>query len=150
MDKNFWVKGLHFSCSQCSACCRFDPGFVFLSEADLSNLLEWSAMKREEFIQVYCRWVILSDRFEYLCLREKSNYDCILWKDGCTAYKFRPRQCSAFPFWDSVLKDKDSWELYAQDCPGIGRGKFYSGDEIKKVLDSQKREPLIRRKPNLL
>ncbi len=153
MDKNnnlkFWSKGLYFSCTQCSACCRHDPGFVFLSENDLSCLLEWSNLPREEFIQVYCRWVILADNFEYLSLKEKSNYDCILWKNGCTAYKFRPLQCSTFPFWDSVVKDKTSWEFSKKECPGIGKGKFHSAEEIQKVLDEQERKPLIRRKINL-
>ncbi len=144
-NTKFWSKGLYFSCTQCSACCRFDPGFVFLSEEDLACLVEWSGLKKEEFIQVYCRWVVLADNFEYLCLKEKSNYDCILWKEGCTAYKARPLQCSAFPFWDSVLKDKASWEFSAKGCPGIAKGKLHSADEIEKVLKEQEKHPYIRR-----
>lgn len=98
MDKQFWKSGLNFSCTRCSACCRFDPGFVFLSEHDLSRLLEWATMPKDEFIKVYCRWVPKDDGFEYLSLKEKPNYDCILWDDGCKAYTARPRQCSDFPF----------------------------------------------------
>ncbi len=148
-NTKFWSKGLAFSCTQCSACCRFDPGFVFLSEEDLAALLEWSSLSREEFIQVYCRWVILSDSYEYLSLKEKSNFDCILWKNGCTAYKYRPLQCSAFPFWDSVIKDKDSWESSKQGCPGIGKGKIHSAEKIEKILAEQESKPYIRRKINL-
>ena len=34
---------------------------------------------REDFIASYCRWVDRGDGTENLCLREKKNYDCILW-----------------------------------------------------------------------
>ena len=33
-----------------------------------------------------------------LCLKEKPNFDCILWKDGCEAYEGRPVQCRTYPF----------------------------------------------------
>ncbi|MEL3912431.1 YkgJ family cysteine cluster protein [Treponema pedis] len=146
MDNTFRKNGLKFSCTQCSACCRLAPGFVFLSEKDLALLLNWSSMTRENFITVYCRWVCHSDGFEYLSLREKSNYDCILWKNGCTAYEFRPLQCSAFPFWHSLVNDKNTWNEGCNDCPGMGKGKLHSSEEIQRILDKQEQEPAIRRK----
>lgn len=146
MDNTFRKNGLHFSCTQCSSCCRVDPGFVFLSEHDLLRLVEWASLSKEAFITVYCRWVCQSDGFEYLCLKEKSNYDCILWKNGCIAYKARPLQCSAFPFWHSLVNDENMWNAVCDDCPGMGKGKFYSAEEIQKILDAQEKEPNIRRK----
>ena len=149
MDKTFWKKGLKFSCTQCSSCCRFDSGFVFLSEKDLSLLLKWSSMTRENFIETYCRWVLQQDGFYYLSLKEKSDYDCILWKNGgCTAYEYRPLQCSAFPFWNILLSDKDMWNAAAEDCPGMGKGKLHSFEEIMDKLERQKNEPCIRKKLN--
>lgn len=145
MDKAFWKKGLQFSCTQCSACCRFEAGFVFLSEKDLAALLKWAAVSRKHFIQIYCRWVLLADGYRYLCLKEKSNFDCILWKDGgCSAYEYRPLQCSAFPFWDDLLNDKVMWQEAGKDCPGIGCGKSYSAAEIRDFLKKQEKEPYIR------
>lgn len=144
MDKEFWKAGLKFSCMQCSACCRFDPGFVFLSENDLSRLLKWSQMPKEAFLHVYCRWV-KNGAFEYLCLKEKSNYDCILWKDGCTAYEARPIQCSTFPFWDYLIANVNNWNNAARSCPGIGKLKMHSADEILKLLECQKDNPCIKR-----
>ncbi len=146
MCKDFWKKGLKFSCTQCSSCCRFDSGFVFLSENDLSLLLKWASMSRGPFIETYCRWVLQPDGFKYLSLKEKSNFDCILWKDGgCSAYKYRPLQCSAFPFWNFLLNDKNMWETAAKDCPGMGYGKFHTSSEIAGTLDRQRKEPCIRK-----
>lgn len=147
MNKEFWRNGLHFSCKQCSACCRFDPGFVFLSEEDLSKLMNWSSMTKECFIDVYCRWVEKPDGYEYLSLKEKKNFDCILWDNGCTAYKYRPFQCSSYPFWNSILSDKLWWVSTASSCPGIGHGRFFPAEQIENVLVKRRNEPLIRRSP---
>lgn len=144
MSDVFWCQGLHFSCKRCSGCCRFDPGFVFLSEADLTRLLEWSHMSRNAFILTYCRFVKKPDGYAYLCLKEQSNYDCILWDNGCQAYEWRPLQCSSFPFWASLLADKDWWDAQAEHCPGMNSGKWHSADEIVKLLKKKSSEPPIR------
>ena len=106
-------------------------------------------MTRENFIETYCRWVLQQDGFYYLSLKEKSDYDCILWKNGgCTAYEYRPLQCSAFPFWNILLSDKDMWNAAAKDCPGMGKGRLHSFEEIMDKLEKQKNEPCIRKKLN--
>ena len=105
-------------------------------------------MTRENFITVYCRWVYQPDGFEYLSLKEKSNYDCILWKNGCAAYEFRPLQCSSFPFWAYIVNDEDVWNAACDDCPGMGKGALHSREEIKRTLHEQEQNPAIRRKIN--
>src|SRR5574344_288995 len=95
----FYDKGLHFSCQKCSHCCRIDPGFVYLSQSDLTNLCQWFKFTQEQFISMYCRKVPYYDGTTVLSLREKKNYDCIFWDNGCTVYGARPVQCSTYPFW---------------------------------------------------
>jgi uncharacterized protein len=145
MSDEFYRDGLRFACQRCSGCCRFDPGIVNLSEQDLKRLLAWSGLTRDAFIAQYCRWVPKSDGFEYLCLLEKPNYDCILWDGGCIAYEARPFQCSSYPFWPSLLSDEDWWEANAQDCPGVNVGELHGKDEIKAYLTRRRAEPYIRR-----
>ncbi len=147
MNEPFYINGLYFSCTGCSACCRHDPGFVYLSDSDVERLVYWSGLSREKFIKAYCRWVPRGDGFEYLCLREKKNFDCILWNNGCTAYEARPLQCSAYPFWPSMLMDEDWWNATAETCPGMNHGRFYTYEEITAFLDQRAAEPYIRRKP---
>lgn len=144
-DHCFYAGGLRFSCTRCSACCRFDPGYVFLSQKDLSTLADHFRMDYSEFQRLYCRWIPMGNHREQLSLRELSNYDCIFWKDGCTVYEARPLQCRTFPFWDSIVLSSRAWEAASKDCPGIGKGAWHSQDEIDELLDRREREPIIFR-----
>ena len=108
MEDCFWKNGVGFSCSQCSACCRYEPGFVFLYEKDITPLLTVLNLDFASFVEKYCRWVDLHDGYEYLSLIETAKYDCIFWKDGCSVYEARPLQCRAFPFWVDALSSLDA------------------------------------------
>ena len=125
------LEGLCFTCQQCSLCCRKEPGFVYLSEKDLTNLCHWFNLNSEVFIKKYCRFVPYYDGSEVLCLLEKSNYDCIFWDQGCTVYKARPIQCRTYPFWDSIIDNIEAWNYESNSCPGINVGKCYSAQEIR-------------------
>ena len=141
----FYADGLCFSCARCSACCRHESGFVFLSQKDLRRLAAACQMGYTEFIAVWCRWVPAGPGRERLSLREKSNYDCVFWKDGCTVYHARPLQCRVFPFWDSTLASLADWQRAAAGCPGMGTGTRHSRNEIEDCLRQQEAEPLIER-----
>ena len=153
----FYINGLYFSCSRCSACCRYESGYVFLSKKDMSGLAAALNMKNNEFIETYCRWIPSSNSAYQLALKEKSNYDCIFWsntlstefqpespvKGGCSVYQARPLQCRAFPFWSSVVCDIKSWNFTAGDCPGMGRGNLHTRDSIEKWLALRQNEPIM-------
>jgi Fe-S-cluster containining protein len=143
IDRPFYARGLRFSCTRCSECCRIDPGFVFLRKKDTENLVSALKMKYTDFIAFYCRWVPGLDGVDQLSLKEKANYDCIFWKNGCSVYKARPLQCSTFPFWPSILSSAGSWE--AVGCSGMGKGALHSMEEIESALARQKSKPVIRR-----
>ena len=140
-EMQFYHKGLKFSCKQCSSCCRFDPGFVYLSENDLEKLLMETKMDRANFINKYCRWC--AD--DSLSLQEKPNYDCIFWDSGCLVYKNRPLQCRTYPFWKTILKSEKAWETTAAGCPGINSGKLNTGAEIDEYIKLRSSQPIIYR-----
>ena len=142
----FYVHGLRFSCTRCSVCCRFDSGFVFLSEKDVSMLCVALKLDKLDLLEKYCRWVPGETGENVLSLKEKNNLDCVFWsseQDGCSVYKTRPLQCRAFPFWPSVIRDENSWELTAGDCPGMNNGTLHSSESIKNWLAIRKKEPII-------
>jgi Fe-S-cluster containining protein len=118
---------------------------VYLSESDLTKLCHWSLLEREAFINTYCRWVPYFDETEILALKEKPGYDCILWDNGCVAYDVRPVQCMTYPFWDSLLAARDSWDAEALECPGINQGELRSFAEIEQNLFSYKGNSPVRR-----
>ncbi|MDR0556457.1 MAG: YkgJ family cysteine cluster protein [Treponema sp.] len=144
----FYQNGLRFSCIRCSACCRYESGFVFLSEEDLAPLIKALNLPRHEFEGLYCTW-IPSGTVDRLSLKEKPNLDCIFWNNGCLVYENRPLQCRTFPFWDSILAGAGAWERAAQDCPGVGQGTLHSFDEIADALEQGTARRLIQRMRNI-
>ena len=145
-DEAFFSAGLRFSCTRCSNCCRKESGYVYLSENDLSRLADFFAMDYTSFIQTWCRWVSFERGRERLSLKEKANYDCIFWGTECTVYHARPLQCRSFPFWDSVLCSRESWENTGKDCPGIQTGELHEKEKIEKYLQQMDDELVIERK----
>jgi Fe-S-cluster containining protein len=127
-----------FECTRCSACCRGEPGYVFLTPSDLVALSAFFGMDGEAFLSEYCR--IVPSSVPIYSLREKPNYDCILWDGGCRAYGARPVQCRTYPFWESVVKSADSWNDEASHCPGIGKGRARSADEVRALILERRRE----------
>ena len=115
-------------------------------------------MSHAEFIDSYCRWVPSNKWFspdpsgnevERLSLKEKSDFDCIFWDSGCKVYNSRPLQCSAFPFWPSVLDYKKSWERVKMDCPGMDQGKRHDRVEIEALLKLQSEESIVTREAQI-
>ena len=127
----FYDEGLRFECVRCSRCCRHEPGYVFLSENDISGLSTAHDCSRSEFMSTFCT-VVSVFQVDRISLKEKDNYDCIFWDDGgCTVYEHRPLQCRSFPFWGSSLASEQAWQELARDCPGIGRGTLHTKDSIE-------------------
>lgn len=143
----FYSQGLRFSCIRCSACCRFEAGYVFISRNDASLLCTALSVDYDGLLEAYCRWVPENSGKSQLSLKEKSNYDCIFWDsgqgEGCSVYEARPLQCRTFPFWASVMRSKSSWKMTARDCPGMNQGALHSGDSIEKMLAMRQMEPVI-------
>jgi Fe-S-cluster containining protein len=144
LKQPFYGDGLRFSCRRCSSCCRHESGFVFLSEKDLRLLSAACKMEYTDFVKVRCRWVPSGSGQERLSLREKADYDCVFWKEGCTVYDARPLQCRSFPFWHSVLSSREAWGITGTTCPGINSGVMHSREEIDAWLEMQEAPVIIR------
>ncbi len=134
MGTEFYESGLRFSCTQCSACCRYDSGYVFLSPSDLWRIAQALDLPEHEVVTRYCLSVHGPDG-PRISLREQSNKDCIMWRNGgCSIYAARPTQCRTFPFWPQIVESKLTWEQAAKDCPGINCGTLHSAVDITKLL----------------
>ncbi|MDR0377195.1 MAG: YkgJ family cysteine cluster protein [Spirochaetaceae bacterium] len=144
-DDPFYVRGLCFSCTRCSACCRVDPGYVFLSKTDAAILAGALSMEYTEFTETYCRWIDDYEGKARLSLKEKANYDCVFWKKGCTVYEARPVQCRTFPFWPDILASQETWDNAGLSCPGIGKGKRHGRAYIELRLQKQQTNPVIEK-----
>ena len=132
--KKFYENGLRFQCQMCSYCCSAEPGYVYLTENDISAASAAMGTDKETFISLYCRLVDFG-LYHLVSLRERSDYDCIfLTEKGCAIYNARPLQCRTYPFWKNVLDSQESWENESHSCPGIGKGRVVSKSEIERIM----------------
>jgi len=130
MAAPWYAAGLRFSCLRCGDCCRGEPGYVWITPAEISAAAEFLAMPPEQFAREYVR-----REQGGLSLIELANGDCILWtQQGCRIYAVRPRQCRTFPFWPEYLRSQSAWLRAQRRCPGVGTGKQHSLDEIAARL----------------
>jgi Fe-S-cluster containining protein len=138
LDGNEWWKdGLKFECQGSGKCCqsRGQYGFVFLDKADRKRMARHLGMSTSSFTKKYC-----SKTFDQWHLNEDAkNPDCLFLKDKnkCGVYEARPTQCRTWPFWPEVMNAKTWNKEVASFCPGIGKGKLYSREEIKSLLIQQ-------------
>ncbi len=118
---------------------------MFLSPKDLKRLSSHLGITEETCLTTYCRNVPMGN-FNMISLEEKKNYDCIfLTEKGCSVYKGRPEQCRTYPFWSSIVEDKAAWEAEMASCPGMGRGRLYTKEEIEKLLENRtSNQPIMK------
>ncbi len=134
MAKRFYEHGLRFTCTQCSACCRFDSGYVFVSASDRERIAAELKITETEFIERYCINVY-GPNGRRISLGEHSNKDCIMWRDGgCSIYNERPMQCRSYPFWPQILEARSAWVDAARSCPGVNVGRIHTETEIEQWL----------------
>lgn len=140
---SFYDNGLKFECQGCSYCCAGEPGYVFLTEANVNEISAYLNVSKEDFIKFYTRPVVRDGKLT-LSLKEKENYRCVfLSGKGCKIYPVRPLQCSTYPFWPSVMKDEKSWIEESSYCPGFGKGEVHSKEEIDRKLKAMKDQKFI-------
>ncbi|MCA9126668.1 MAG: YkgJ family cysteine cluster protein [Planctomycetales bacterium] len=127
--EKWYHEGLKFQCSQCGACCSGAPGFVWVDDQEIQSLAQAMEMDIDTFHDRFVRRV--GDRFSLI---EYPDGDCIFLEPqtrGCMVYDARPTQCRTWPFWNSNLESKRSWQATCRVCPGAGEGKLYSLKQIE-------------------
>ncbi len=129
MTKRWYSDGLQFTCTQCGRCCTGEPGYVWVTKAEVAALAAHLKMDLHAFGRRYLRRI--GRRYS---LVEKSNNDCVFYDGGCTVYSVRPKQCRTYPFWPENLRSRTAWEEVAQECPGAGAGQLYPVEEIRRIV----------------
>jgi hypothetical protein len=127
-----WYKsGLSFTCTQCGNCCTGEPGVVWVNEAELTQIAEILGQPIEDVREKHTRKI-----GKRVSLIERENGDCTFFDPltrHCGVYGARPAQCRTWPFWNSNLESRESWETTKQGCPGAGTGQFFPLEEIERL-----------------
>ena len=135
-DSPWWHQGIRFECQGSGKCCTShgEYGFVFLTLKDRKRLAKYLGLSTKEFTEKYC------ERHQGVWhLKERPGQpDCLFLKNkSCQVYEARPSQCRTWPFWPEVM-DAKTWSKEVQNfCPGVGKGRLWSREEIQAKLDEE-------------
>jgi Fe-S-cluster containining protein len=128
-DPPWYYEGLCFECTGCGDCCTGEPGFVWVTKAEIQALADAVGLAAEAFEANFVRRVGIRKS-----LIELPGGDCAFF-DGatrrCTVYHARPRQCRTWPFWQSNIRTPSDWAATCRACPGAGQGRVVPVEEIE-------------------
>lgn len=132
MADPWYQDGLRFGCTQCGHCCTGAPGYVWVTDEEVEGIARHRGESPIETLALFTR--IVGRRRS---LTERESGDCVFYdrKQGCTIYSVRPRQCRTWPFWESNIATKETWERTCDVCPGSGKGDLISAEEITRRLN---------------
>jgi Fe-S-cluster containining protein len=126
----WYAEGLKFECERCGTCCTGEPGCVWVTPDEADSIAHFLGLFTAEFAAKYLRRAGSHDS-----LIELPDGRCIFYNDkGCGIYAVRPRQCRTFPFWPSIIASREAWTRCQEECPGIGKGRLFSAEEIEALL----------------
>jgi uncharacterized protein len=125
-----WYKdGLRFKCTACGDCCTGAPGYVWVNQAEIDAIADRVGIEVAAFEKKYVRQIGVRRS-----LVEYKNGDCVFFDNKsrkCKVYEQRPRQCRTWPFWNSNLRNPETWAETCEVCPGSGKGKLYQLEQIQ-------------------
>ena len=141
MTEWWYNYGLKFQCLQCGNCCTGAPGYVWVNREEIQRTADFLNIPLKRFMRRYLRSV--NGRYSF---KEKSNGDCVFYDraKSCLIYPVRPKQCITYPFWYENLLSTKYWERMKLNCPGVGSGNRYTGDEIREKLWGRERESELK------
>lgn len=125
----WYEDGLAFECTQCGDCCSGAPGYVWVDEDEIRAMADEMKLDIDVFEHRFIRQIGPNKS-----LVEYPDGDCILLDPDtrkCMVYAARPTQCRTWPFWDSNLKRPRDWKETCDVCPGAGKGRLYTLDQIE-------------------
>lgn len=133
--QKWWKDGVRFECQGSGRCCvsRGEFGFVYMTIEDRRRAAASLKITTAQFTRRFCA---KTDGFFHL--KDAAGPECIfLEKNRCGIYEGRPTQCRTWPFWPEVMTPK-AWKTeVAAYCPGVGKGRVWSREEVEAQLAAQ-------------
>lgn len=137
MAKKWWEKGVRFQCQGSGKCCMFrnSYGYVYLTKGDRRRFAKFFGISTLKFTKNYCD----QEDGKFFLREETQSSNCrFLEGTRCSVYEARPTQCRTWPFWPENMNQKAWNKEITQFCPGAGKGRLWSRQEIEQLLKLQK------------
>jgi Fe-S-cluster containining protein len=119
-----------FECQEnCGKCCtaRGDYEYVWLTMNDILRFAAYFKITVHRFVTMYCA----AEKGGGIRLNPKGTCQ-FLEGTKCSVHEARPEQCRKYPF--SEIFNTFRWEDAQKTCPGIGKGREYSEDEVVDII----------------
>jgi len=129
--KKFWDGGMRFECQGTGRCClsRGSYGYVYLTIEDRRRMAQHLGLTTLSFTRRYCSKT--NDHFHLKSIQGPCEF---LTEKSCNIYEARPAQCRTWPFWPENMNAR-VWNTEVKTfCPGVGKGRLYSREEIEALL----------------
>ena len=102
------------------------------AEKEFRRIAEYLELPFETFLERYTEEIDGK-----VSLVSPNEGPCVFYDKGCSIYPVRPSQCASYPFWQDILKSQRRWELEAETCGGMNRGKKWTRKEIEGQVESR-------------
>ena len=106
-----------FSCRMCGQCCR-GVGGITVDAEERKRIAAYLGMTPEAFLRSCCE-----RRNGRISIRSGDDGACLFFEEGrgCRIHAVKPRQCTLWPFYPALIRDRDAWSEAMDACPGINR-----------------------------
>ena len=104
-----------FECKMCGTCC-YGKGGISLNQDEREKISSFLKMSQESFLSEFCE-----EKTGRFSVKTATDGFCILYdkERGCLIHSVKPGICSSWPFYHTIVKDIDNWEMAKDACPGI-------------------------------
>lgn len=109
--------------------------------SDIIRIARYLDISQKTFIKKYTLHVLEIYIFIDSCqvvpnLKLMRNEEgCVfLAADKCKIHHVKPFVCRNTPFVQQIIRMRNFWDFFTKQCPGIGSGREYSQEDIKKLL----------------
>jgi len=129
----WYREGVRFACTGSGKCCAIhgEHAYVYFTREEEAAIARHLGMTVRTFRHRHTRRTSFGPR----TLRFPDGGCTFLRDRRCSIYPVRPAQCRTWPFWPENM-DPEVWEHeVAAFCPGVGRGRLYSMEEIRTILE---------------
>ena len=124
-----------FDCKMCGECC-YGVGGIFMEKEEQQRIAQFLNLSEKEFLKKYTE-----ERNGRIYADVGDDHFCIFFdqEKGCAIHPVKPARCRLWPFFPANVKDRETWDLAKEACPGINRDCSFEDfiRESEKCQDSE-------------